>query len=483
MKNKKTKFIISAIFLAFAFIFLIGNNASAESVRTFSDGDSEKNIAFSNRQGNGEEQCEIFHIALPSKNSVSTANMDISGDVWQSKLDLVFIVDTSSHMVSEWNDVCLHKNNIINDLKTKHGIDIQATFYGLEFSYPGGYGVNFCSEDDLALFGRTYSGSYKNEDWMRGIHFISTPGNHSWRDNTTKTIIAISNVLRDDHKGALGRDDSNEEIESGIERTSNKAKENNVIVYGLFDDDALEWNSSDPYKAMEYISRKTGGLAVKFADVGLNDYKPLIPGIVSTTNKALSGLSLKVGRMKVWEYPEKLTNKQKIGGAENSPFVKALNDYSTQKCNGQYPCNVPIEICSSKPVNGDLKFNNLYILMTPPSPPPPPPPKSLSTISGPCQNLVPCKDDCKLSDIFVMIQNIVNCLVFISTIICLLFLVIGGLLYIFSLGNPENLTKAKNTILWALGGLALVFLAWLIVNTMMQFMGVGGGFLMWSSVG
>ena len=111
------------------------------------------------------------------------------------------------------------------------------------------------------------------------------------------------------------------------------------------------------------------------------------------------------------------------------------------------------------------------------------PPKPLPVISGPCQNLVPCKNDCKLSDIFVMIQNIVNCLVLISTIICLLFLVIGGLLYIFSLGNPENLTKAKNTILWALGGLALVFLAWLIVNTVMQFMGVGGGFLMWSSVG
>jgi hypothetical protein len=104
------------------------------------------------------------------------------------------------------------------------------------------------------------------------------------------------------------------------------------------------------------------------------------------------------------------------------------------------------------------------------------PPKPLPVISGPCQNLVPCKDDCKLSDIFVMIQNIVNCLVFISVNICLLFIVIGGLLYIFSLGNPENLTKA-------LGGLALVFLAWLIVNTVMYWMGVDNSFLMWSRIG
>ena len=112
----------------------------------------------------------------------------------------------------------------------------------------------------------------------------------------------------------------------------------------------------------------------------------------------------------------------------------------------------------------------------------------LPILSGPCQNLVPCgtsknPEKCTLRHIFVMIKNIVNCLVLISTIICLLFIVIGGLLYIFSLGNPENLTKAKNTILWALGGLALVFLAWLIVNTMMYWMGVDESFLMWNSVG
>ena len=112
------------------------------------------------------------------------------------------------------------------------------------------------------------------------------------------------------------------------------------------------------------------------------------------------------------------------------------------------------------------------------------PPAPLPVISGPCQNLVPCgtsknPEDCTLNHIFVMIKNIVNCLVSISVIICLLFIIAGGLLYIFSFGNPENLTKAKNTILWALGGLALVFLAWLIVNTVMLWMGVKGGFLMW----
>ena len=99
--------------------------------------------------------------------------------------------------------------------------------------------------------------------------------------------------------------------------------------------------------------------------------------------------------------------------------------------------------------------------------------------AGPCSNLVPCKDNCTLNDLFLMLHNIVDCLVYLATIICLLFIVIGGLLYIFSLGNPEMCAKAKNTILWAIGGLALVFLAWLIINTIMVAMGVQGSFLMW----
>ena len=103
----------------------------------------------------------------------------------------------------------------------------------------------------------------------------------------------------------------------------------------------------------------------------------------------------------------------------------------------------------------------------------------LPIISGPCHNLVPCKDNCTLNDLFIMLHNIVDCLVYLATIICLLFIVIGGLLYIFSLGNPEMLSRAKNTILWAIGGLALVFLAWLIINTIMVVMGVQESFLMW----
>ena len=432
LKNKKTNsIIISAVLLVFAFTFLIGNNASAEGIYTFSDGNSEKNIAFSNRQGNEGEQCEIVYITLPSKNSVSTVNMDISGDIQQNTLDLVFLIDTSGSMDAEWNNVCTYKDNIINTLEAKDGVNIQATVYGLGKT-------RSCATEKTSCSGG-------EEGWMEGIIWASE--NYGWRQNAIRAIVAISDA------------NNNSSLKA---ETFRIAKENNVIIYGLFSYDSHE---IDPKDDMEKISKETNGYAVEF-----KNYKDLEVIMGDAANKALSGLSLKVDGTEVWGHLEKIMNKQSVGGVESSAFVKALNDYSAQKCNGKYPCNVPIEICSSKPVEGDLTLSHLRISMTP-------------VIFGPCQNLVPCKDDCKLSDIFVMIQNIVNCLVFISVNICLLFIVIGGLLYIFSLGNPENLTKAKNTILWALGGLALVFLAWLIVNTVMQFMGVGGGFLMWSSVG
>ncbi len=440
MKNKKTNsIIISAISLAFAFIFLIGNNASAESIRVFSDGDSEKNIAFSNRQGNEEEQCEIFYIALPSKNSVSTVNMDISGDIQQSALDLVFLIDTSGSMNKEWETVCTKVESIVNILEKQKGVDIKAKIYAL------GKSKNKCENEILSknvledMAGRNVVDP--DEAWMAGIIWASEE--YNWNEDAIRAVIPIS-------------DENNDDLDEKVIEAITK---NNIIIYGL-------WNNCSSTKAdMEKFSTVTGGITKNF-----NDAQDLEVIMEDAANKALSGLSLKVGGTEVWDHLDKMMNKQSVGGVESSAFVKALNDYSKQYCTS-YPCNVPIEICSSKPVKGNsLTLSHLRISMTP-------------VISGPCQNLVPCKDDCKLSDIFVMIQNIVNCLVFISTIICLLFLVIGGLLYIFSLGNPENLTKAKNTILWALGGLALVFLAWLIVNTVMQFMGVGGGFLMWSSVG
>lgn len=48
--------------------------------------------------------------------------------------------------------------------------------------------------------------------------------------------------------------------------------------------------------------------------------------------------------------------------------------------------------------------------------------------------------------------------------ICLLFIVIGGFRYILSQGDPQGVSKAKGTIMYALIGLAVTVLAQFIVS-------------------
>ncbi len=45
-----------------------------------------------------------------------------------------------------------------------------------------------------------------------------------------------------------------------------------------------------------------------------------------------------------------------------------------------------------------------------------------------------------------------------------LFIIIGGFQYITSAGNPENVSKAKNTILYAIIGIIVTLLSYAIVK-------------------
>ena len=60
--------------------------------------------------------------------------------------------------------------------------------------------------------------------------------------------------------------------------------------------------------------------------------------------------------------------------------------------------------------------------------------------------------------------TIVNVLLFIIGAISLIMLIIGGIRYTISAGDSSNVTAAKNTILYAIVGLVVAFLAFAIVN-------------------
>lgn len=60
--------------------------------------------------------------------------------------------------------------------------------------------------------------------------------------------------------------------------------------------------------------------------------------------------------------------------------------------------------------------------------------------------------------------TIVNVMLFIIGAISVIMLIIGGIRYTVSAGDSGNVTAAKNTIMYALIGLAVAFLAFAIVN-------------------
>lgn len=60
--------------------------------------------------------------------------------------------------------------------------------------------------------------------------------------------------------------------------------------------------------------------------------------------------------------------------------------------------------------------------------------------------------------------TIVNVLLFVIGAISVIMLIIGGIRYTISGGDQTNVTAAKNTIMYALIGLVVAFLAFAIVN-------------------
>ncbi len=74
-----------------------------------------------------------------------------------------------------------------------------------------------------------------------------------------------------------------------------------------------------------------------------------------------------------------------------------------------------------------------------------------------------------------IISSVLNLLLFVSFVIALVFLIIGGIKWMMSGGDKEGSGKAKETVTSALIGLAVVLGAWILINILLNFFGVTGG--------
>ncbi len=135
----------------------------------------------------------------------------------------------------------------------------------------------------------------------------------------------------------------------------------------------------------------------------------------------------------------------------------------------QTKCDVPFSLFSV--TGGTYEAKNLNIGCT----------TAVAPVSG---GLIPCGrldnnpatpwDDtapCNLCFGFLMLQNIINWLTQIAVGIAVFILVIAGLFYVFSSGEPAKIELAKLVISYALTGLALIFVAWLLINIIIAALG------------
>jgi len=78
----------------------------------------------------------------------------------------------------------------------------------------------------------------------------------------------------------------------------------------------------------------------------------------------------------------------------------------------------------------------------------------------------------------------VNVLLFVVGVLSVIMIIIGGLRYVISGGNTAAVSAAKNTVLYAIVGVVIAFLAYAIVNFVLDALapGAAGSGAGWSDV-
>jgi hypothetical protein len=72
------------------------------------------------------------------------------------------------------------------------------------------------------------------------------------------------------------------------------------------------------------------------------------------------------------------------------------------------------------------------------------------------------------TDIQQIVRNVVNVLLWVVGIASVIMLIVGGIRYVVSAGDQNAVQGAKNTILYAIVGLVVAFLAFALINFVIE---------------
>jgi uncharacterized membrane protein len=248
-------------------------------------------------------------------------------DTRGGKVELVFVVDTSGSMYSEWADVCtvIYGGNFqsggnfrgIKPMLEEGNMTVYETIYGLGGTLPGAASQGNCAQhnknsgprttplglannDDsgglrtlpgTVYNGATYSG-YSGEDWGPGSNWAclswkdsigNVPGNpptssdHKWNPNATKIVLPISDEGPKDGDPSQQADDT-----SSINEAHDNCLNAGVIPVGLYGQSYggavnIESHMRDlvqcPNGVVSASARNCPGSSVRSTDAGGQTYE------------------------------------------------------------------------------------------------------------------------------------------------------------------------------------------------------------------
>ena len=67
-----------------------------------------------------------------------------------------------------------------------------------------------------------------------------------------------------------------------------------------------------------------------------------------------------------------------------------------------------------------------------------------------------------------IIKNVINTLLGLTGVLALLAFIFGGITWMISGGDPGKVTKGKNTMIWAIIGLLVIFSSYAILNVVFE---------------
>ena len=101
------------------------------------------------------------------------------------------------------------------------------------------------------------------------------------------------------------------------------------------------------------------------------------------------------------------------------------------------------------------------------------------TTSGGTQGvgLVPCggptQDPCKVKDVFVLVARVINTLIGLAGIYAVYVIIGAGFWMIVTMGNEESIAKQKKTLANAVVGLVFTMMAYMFINTAVNYILIG----------